>query len=79
MKSGAVPYFRLLNKNSIEVRALLGSVLRDAGVPSFNEAVAQAHSRNRADGRGREGVQQLFKAGALTEDEFKAAKERILG
>lgn len=78
MKSGAVPYFRLLNKNSIEVRALLGPVLRDAGVPFVDEAMAHAQQAELSPMDEIAKAYELFKAGALTEDEFKAAKSRLL-
>lgn len=79
MKSGAVPYFRLLDKNSIEVRALVGPVIRDAGVPFLNEAIAQPQQSQSSPMDEIAKAYELFKAGALTEDEFNAAKERILG
>lgn len=75
LKSGDIPYFRLLDTSEMQVRAALGPALREAGVPFFDEATRAAASPMDEIAKAFE----LFKAGALTEDEFKAAKDRLLG
>jgi hypothetical protein len=79
LKSGAVPYFRVLKKNRIQVRAVLGPVLREAEVPFLDEAMAQAQQPELSPMDEVEKAFELFKAGALTEEEFKATKARLLG
>lgn len=78
LKSGAVPYFRVLKKNRIQVRAVLGPVLKEAEVPFFDEVIAQPTQPELSpmDEIGK--AFELFKAGALTEEEFKALKGRLL-
>ena len=78
LKSGSVPYFRILKKNRIQVRAILGPVLGQAQVPFLDEVEAQLQQAKVSPVDEIAKAFELFKAGALTEEEFKAVKERLL-
>ena len=78
LKSGPVPYFRVLKKNRIQVRAVLGPVLREAGVLFLDEVMTQPQQPEMSPMDEIANAFDLFKAGALTEEEFKAAKEKLL-
>lgn len=79
LKSGAIPYFRLLKQNRTQVRALLVPILREAKVPFLDEVIAEPQQAAPSPMDEIQKAFELLKVGALTQQEFDDAKKRLLG